>query len=209
MIYRTRILALLLTSILLGHVIDHRVRAATHFAAASGGSAQPADDANRARYKDLLDKLDRGNQRVVRLRVDVARDRIWVLSLDRVHVYDAKSRSLIREVTLPDWSVADFICPPDMALDHAGNALVSNNVQPRLLQIDANGFHTTEHQLKLVSPKRWDIGFGALAVGSDGAIFGVSALAGTLWRIDLTQGIAEEIVFPESAPRGCALMNPA
>jgi hypothetical protein len=130
-----------------------------------------------------------------------------VLALEHVYVYDTERRTLLRRVTLPNWSVADFdfMCPPDMVLDRTGTALVSNNVQPRLLQIDPTDFQTREHYLSLISQKQWEIGFGALAFESNGTLFALSALGGSLFKIDLAQQTAEEIALSERVAGTCVL----
>jgi len=66
----------------------------------------------------------------LRIRTDASRSRHWVLGLDHVRVYDTASKKLIRQITLPNWSVARFICEPDIALDKSGSAFVSSNVEP-------------------------------------------------------------------------------
>ncbi|MGQ0750955.1 MAG: hypothetical protein ACT4PS_10515 [Betaproteobacteria bacterium] len=100
---------------------------------------------------------------------------------------------------MPDWSVARFICPPDMTLDKKGGVLVSNNVQPRLLHIDGTNFHAREHQLDVISRRQWEPGFGALAFGSDGSLYAMSSLAGMLFRIDLSTRTARELLSADRA----------
>jgi hypothetical protein len=143
--------------------------------------------------RTILEKHHRDDATVLRVRRDSGRQRLWVLTLDHVYVYDIESLELIRPIRLPEWFVADFMCAPDLVVDRSGTAFVSNNVQPRIVQIGADDFRVIEHELRLVSAKRWDIGFGALAFGTDGTLFGLSALAGSLFRIDLPQGTATEI----------------
>jgi hypothetical protein len=160
-------------------------------------------------YGGLLEKHQRGELQALRIREDAERHRLWVLTLEHVYVYDTKNLTLIRRIRLPNWSVADFdfMCPPDMALDRAGTAFVSNNVQPRLLQVDPANFQKKEHQLRLISDKQWEIGFGALAFGPDGTLFALSALAGSLFKIDLASRTASEMVLSEPVAGACALMK--
>jgi hypothetical protein len=141
----------------------------------------------------ILERHHRSDRTVLRVRQDSDRQRVWVLTLDHVYVYDKSSLELIRPIRLPEWFVADFMCAPDLVLDKSGTAFVSNNVQPIVLQIAGNDFQIKEHRLTLISAKRWDVGFGALAFASDGTLFGLSALAGSLFRIDLELGTASEI----------------
>lgn len=125
-----------------------------------------------------------------RLRRDAARNRIWLLGLNNVRVYDGQSKQLIRKFALPNWSVARFACDPDMVLDGSGSAIVSSNVQPRLWRIDAGSFEVSEYSIALEGRERWDVGFGALAVNADGTLLALTSVSESLWRIDLGKGSA-------------------
>lgn len=134
-----------------------------------------------------------------RIRRDAARNRIWVLGLDYVRVYDGQSKTLIRKIALSSWSVARFACDPDMVLDASGSAIISSNVQPRLWRIDAGSFEVREHPVTLQGRERWDVGFGALAIGVDGTLLAMTSVTEALWRIDLTKG-SGSMVPPAGAP---------
>jgi hypothetical protein len=127
----------------------------------------------------------------LRFRRDEARNRIWVLGLDGVRVYDGHSKRLIREIALSNWSVARFGCDPDLVLDGSGSAIVSSNVQPRLWRIDAGSFEVSEHPIALEGRERWDIGINALAVNADGTLLALTSVSDSLWRIDLAKGSAK------------------
>lgn len=154
-----------------------------------------------AGHDELLKNHQHGDKRAIRVREDTARQRLWVLGLGQVYVYDTRTRALLRQIQLPDWSVARFICPPDMALDRKGGVLVSSNVQPRLVHIDGVSFRAQEHQLDVVSRRQWEPGFGALAFGSDGSLYAISSLAGMLFRIDLSTRTARELLSADRAGR--------
>jgi hypothetical protein len=164
------------------------------------------ETAGRARYADLLDKHQASDRHVLRMRADEARHRLWVLTVERVYVYDTEALTLIRRIKLPDWPMVDvdFMCPPDIVLDRRGTAFVSSNVEPRLFQIGPD-FETTEHQLRLISGKQLEIGFGSLVFAPDGSLFGMSAVAGLVFRIDVAGGNATEVVSPRPSIGGCAL----
>lgn len=159
------------------------------------------------RYDTLLQNHQRGDLDVLRVREDAARRRLWVLTDRNVYVYDTAGRTLIRRIEMPNWSIADaaFMCPPDIALDARGAAFVSNNVLPRLLEIDPVAFRTREHQLRLVSRKQWDVGFGGLAFAADGTLYALSAVAGSVFRIDLANRNAVEVAAAARASSACAL----
>ncbi len=125
-----------------------------------------------------------------RIRRDAARNRIWLLGLDNVRVYDGQTKRLIRTIALPGWAVARFACDPDMVLDGSGSAIVSSNVQSRLWRIDADSLEVREHPITLQGRERWDVGFAALAVGADGTLLALTSVSKSLWRIDLSKGSA-------------------
>jgi hypothetical protein len=140
-----------------------------------------------------------GDHATLRVRTDRVRERVWVLGLKRVEVYDKRTSSLIRRIDLPPWSVADFVCEPDIAFDRKGAAFISHNLEPRIWEIDPDTFELKEHVLRLVGKERLDIGFGRLAFTQDGAFFGVASTGGSLWRIDLASATARAV--DASAPR--------
>lgn len=205
--YGSRMIAVLLASAIFGY---GELYALADFSPGSTNQ-NPVDSANSTRhipYGDLLEKHKRVDREALRLRVDTKRHRFWVLTLEDVYVYDTRTLELIRRIRLPDWYVADIMCPPDMALDQRGNAFVSNNVQPRLLQIDSANFQKKERELTLISRRKgWEIGFGGLAFGSDGTLFALTALGESLFKIDLASGTAREIVLSQPMARRCALMS--
>lgn len=134
-----------------------------------------------------------GERDALRVRTDTARSRLWVLGLDNVRVYDTVKKKLIRRIELPNWSVGRFICDPDMVLDSSGSAIISSNVQARLWRIDADSLEMKAHEIRLYGRELWDTGFGALAFAADGALYGLTSSAGTLWKIDIANASASMI----------------
>jgi hypothetical protein len=141
----------------------------------------------------------------LRIRRDAARNRIWLLGLDSVRVYDGQSKRLIRRIALPSWSVARFACDPDMVLDGSGSAIVSSNTEARLWRIDGTTFEVTQHPIALRERERWDVGFAALAVDVDGRLLALTAVSDSLWTVDLAKGSAS-LATPTPAVRNmCGL----
>ena len=158
-------------------------------------------------YASLLDAPRSGSQEALRVRFDAARNRLWVLSLDHVYIYDIAERHLIQRIALPPWSVADLVCDPDLVLDRSGTAYISHNAEPRLWQINADNFQLREHVLRLPNGDHREIGFGGLTFAADGTLFGFSASGGSLWRIDVGNASAHEVPSgPHPAGRS---MHPA
>ena len=143
----------------------------------------PGPAATRADHSSLL-------QDGIRIRRDAVRNRIWLLGLEDVRVYDAANERLIRRVVLPNWSVARYACDPDMVLDESGSAIVSSNVQARLWRIDGGTFTVSEHDITLHERENWDVGFAALAPAGNGKLLALTSLAGSFWSIDLNKGTA-------------------
>jgi len=134
----------------------------------------------------------------LRVRRDEPRNRIWLLGLDGVRVYDSGDGRLIKRIELPSWSVARFTCDPDMVLDGSGSAIISSNAQSRLWRIDAGSFAVKEHEIRLQGREQWDAGFSALAVAADGSLIALMSFGGPLWTIDLGSGTAR-VVDPSKA----------
>ena len=126
----------------------------------------------------------------LRIKLDSAHERIWVLDLDAVRVYDSSSKRLAHTIPLPRWSVARFSCMPDMVLDRTGSAYISSNVQARLWRIDGGTLTVSERDITLQERENWDVGFTALAPADNGKLLAVTSLAGSFWSIDLDKGIA-------------------
>jgi hypothetical protein len=133
-------------------------------------------------------------QGALRLRVDTVRNRLWVLTLDHVDIYDVKEKRLIQRIALPGWSVADYICQSDIALDGSGAAFISDNAQSRLWEVNADSFEVKEHVIRLINKEHWDIGFGGLAFTADGTLFGLDASAKSLWTIDINSASAHQVL---------------
>ena len=164
--------------------------------------------ADRAPYGALLQAHEQG-ERALRIKVDAARNRLWVLGLKHVYVYDIAAKQLIRRLTLPNGSTAGFVCSPDMALDRSGAAFISSNVESKLWKIDAEDFGIKAQEISLHAAANRDIGFGALTFAPDGALYALTAHEGSLWRIDVTTLRANEVELSERVLNTCDLMAPA
>jgi hypothetical protein len=132
----------------------------------------------------------KGEREALRVRTDAARSRQWVLTLDGVRVYDVRTKGLIKEIVLPGWSVARILCYPDLALDRAGSAYVSSNIEPKLWRIDGDSLEVGVREIGLNEREQWDVGFGALAFSAEGTLFATTYRGGTLWRVDSQKGDA-------------------
>ncbi len=161
--------------------------------------------ADSAPYRALLKAHTQGEQRALRIKVDAARNRLWVLGLKHVYVYDITGKQLIRRVALPDWSVAGFVCSPDMALDPSGAAYIAGNVASTLWKIDAEDFGVKAHELTLRAGANRDLGFGALTFAADGALYALTAHDGSLWRIDVATLRGSEVALSERLLNTCSL----
>jgi hypothetical protein len=161
-------------------------------AAVLAGCGRPNADPGAAKVPADPVVVD-GDQTTVRVRSDVARDRIWILALDHVSVYDRATRRLIRRIDLPSWSVADRVCQPDIVFDAGGSAFISHNLEPKLWRIRADSFELKAHTLRLVGKEHLDIGFSTLSIASDGTLLGRASTGGSIWRLDLEGGTAHEV----------------
>ena len=160
-------------------------------------SAGRADNADSGRESHGIGERD-----ALRIRRDALRNRVWVLTLDEVRIYDTArlKKRLIRKIALPNWSVVGFrhVCMPDMALDRAGSAFISSNAQAKLWRIDADSFELKAYDISFHERARWDIGFGALAFAADGTLLARTTPGGALWKIDIAKATA---VMSESSSK--------
>jgi hypothetical protein len=149
-----------------------------------------------------------GEREVLRVRTDLVRGRLWVLGLDNVYVYEFATRRLVRKISLANWFVSRFDCKPDLALDHSGSAWISSNAQSRLWRIDASDFTVSDREIRLRERDHWDVGFGALAFGADGALFALTATAGgSLWKIDPREASASPVELGLPPVKVCELAD--
>ena len=139
----------------------------------------------------------------LRVKPDATRDRLWVLDLGYVDVYDRRTDRLIQRIELPRWMVADFICPPDIAFDRMGSAYISHNVEPKLWQIDPDTFQLKEHRLRLLQREHLDIGLTRLRFSADGTLFAGASLGGLQWRIDLEHATGQLVEVEASVTDEC------
>jgi hypothetical protein len=161
-----------------------------------------------ASYSPLLKAHEQGELRALRIKVDAARNRLWVLGLKHVFIYDILAKQLIRRVALPNGSIAGFVCSPDIALDRSGAAFIASNAESSLWKIDDDDFSLKPIEIALHAGANRDIGFGALTFASDGALYGLTAHEGSLWRIDVASWNATEVELSERLLDTCALSAP-
>jgi len=144
---------------------------------------------------------------ILRIRLDTQRQRLWILDIGNVHVFDLARNRLIRSIALPNWLYAGHgtNCLPDLQVDAHGAAFVSDNIQPKLWRIDAADFSVYERTVSLDSQHSVDAGFSALAIGEGGVMFAAMAAPGSLWRIDTDLFRAEHIPLREPIHGACAM----
>lgn len=152
-------------------------------------SATRTDPSSQRRAVGAPDYLD-----ALRVRADARRNRLWVLALDEVRVYDTGRvpKRLLRSIALPSWSVIDFhrACMPEMVLDATGSAFISSNGQARLLRIDGEHFQVNDYAIHFPESPGRDSGFGALAFSAGGTLMARTTPDGLLWKIDINEARA-------------------
>ncbi len=176
------------------------------------GNAAHSSPAGRTDSADLrLDSYGMIERDALRVRKDALRNRLWVLALDEVRIYDTtKNRKrLLRKIELPHWSVAQFTCNPDMVLDRSGSAIISSNAQSMLLLIDADSFELKTREIRLREREQWETGFRALTFAADGSLLGLASMGESLWKIDVTKADARMIKLGNNPPLDmCAFTTP-
>ena len=171
----------------------------------NNGKASQYSSTGRADSADLRQDTQGASERdVLRIREDLVRNRLWVLTLEEVRVYNTATtgKRLIRKIALPNWSVVGFrnVCMPDMALNRAGSAFISSNGQARLLRIDTDRFDLKDYAISFHEREGRDIGFGALKFAADGTLFARTTPGGLLWKIDITKARASMVEVNKKLP---------
>jgi len=168
------------------------------FLAACDGGPDAKPDGNRRG----LEQRSEGRLEALRVQVDVARNRLWVLHGDGVYVYEITTRRRIGRIGM---FVGEPVnCAPDLALDPSGAAIVSSNVRAVLWRLDPERFEARRQELARDTDRQKVVGFTGLAF-ADGLLFGVDALHGSLWKIDLAAGKAEKLALSSPVRGACGL----
>lgn len=166
------------------------------------------DDGRSTDNRRLLEGHPKARLEALRVQADMARNRLWALHGDGVHVYEITSRRLIGRVVLPEWIVIGWLfnCAPDLALHPSGTAVVSSNAQPVLWQLDPERFEVRRNELALDADHDKDVGFTGLAF-ADGLLFGVDGIHGSLWKVDLAAAKAQKVVLSSPLRGACGLAS--
>lgn len=181
--------------------------------AASASSRQqknaPSGGEPRANLVEgILPDWVRGERPVLRYQMDAARGRLWVLTSDGVELYEVMTRQKVAQIALPGWLwvVGQYNCSPDLAIGPGGEAVISSNVVPTLWRIDPVTLAVSEHEPVLDEDTGKDVGFTGLVYSAQqGAFFAVSALHGSMWRIDPLFARAQSIPLSAPLPKACGL----
>src|SRR6267142_1678039 len=136
---------------------------------------------------------------------DASRNRVWVLESDAVYLHEGAHKTRFE---LPGWIYAaePYACSPDLAVDAKGTAVVTSNIAPVVWRIEPAKLQVTKHELTLDADADKDVGFSGLAYAPDqGVFFAVSAIYGSLWRIDPLLRRAQKIPVSTPLRDACAL----
>jgi hypothetical protein len=139
---------------------------------------------------------DETGAEAVRVRIDLARGRRWVLDWEGLAVHDVATGALIRRVILPGaiFVTARGVAPPDLVLSRSGAALVSSNTVSRLWRVSPERFEVEVYDLALGSDQDKDFGFTSLAWGvGERALLASDSITGSPWRIDLRSASAQKV----------------
>ena len=149
-----------------------------------------------------------GGQPILRSQADVVGGRLWVLTPEGVELYEAATHRKLAQIALPDWMWVDeqYACPPDLAIGPHGEAVISSNIVPTLWRIDAMTLKASKHELVLDEDQGKDVGFSGLVYSAQHReFFAVSALDGSMWRIDPLLRRAQAIPLSAPLPNACGL----
>ncbi len=142
-----------------------------------------------------------GRRKALRLKVDRAANRLWVLDVDAVYIYTLPEKRLIRRIALPESVLSRDDCLPDIVVTSTGAAFISDARRPVLYMISENAIEQslerTDIAIQFAGGEEHRDGFSALMENDNPfALIAGSASAGKLWRIDPTTGKADAISTP-------------
>ena len=125
----------------------------------------------------------------VRVQLDAARNRVWLLTAEGVAVYEPAVPGRVLRVPLLGWQIADEPdgCVPEFALGPKGEAVIASDLVPVLLRVDPETLKVTRHELRLDDDTGTDRDTGVTVLRylpARGAYLAVSRQDGTIWRID-------------------------
>ncbi|HET9580796.1 MAG TPA: hypothetical protein VFP44_23415 [Usitatibacter sp.] len=141
--------------------------------------------------------------------MDARRNRAWILDSDAIYLYDVQTRRLVKRIELPGWLLVDeaYSCAPDLTIGPSGAAFVTSNITPDIWEIDPQDITVRRHALVLDADADKDVGLTGLAFDREsGTLFGVSAMLGTLWNIDLRRDTAYKVRLSRPVRGGCGLV---
>lgn len=156
------------------------------------------------RVAKLLDVRAHDCAHTLRVRVDDARNRLWVLGAAGICVFDLQKLSLLRHMPLggmSDYRLASELS--DIAIDTEGNAyVIEAAIDPVLYQVESAAFTVTVLS-RTASPQGPPIytprghPLNAITVTPDGKrVLYVDAYAGTLIAIDLATRQRTKVAMP-------------
>jgi len=154
----------------------------------------------------LMDIREIDCARVIRVRVDEARNRLWVMSASGICVYDLQSLRLARHVPVGDMShyrLANALT--DIALDSQGNAYaIDSGIDPVVYRIESATFAVATWNKesppsgpRVYSPRHFPL--NAVAVTPQGGhLVYVNAYSGTLHVLDVTSRQHSTVSMPRT-----------
>ncbi|HYH41980.1 MAG TPA: hypothetical protein VD867_08355 [Burkholderiales bacterium] len=184
--------------------IDHwPARKAIVFSDFGGSIYSIREDGTRA--AKLIDVRDSDCTRVTRVRVDEARNRLWVMGASGICVYDLASLRLAKQLPLREM-VHNRLANPltDIALDSQGNAYaIDTGIDPIVYRIESSTFAvavwnraTPSGDAGVYSPRHFPL--NAIAVTpAGGHVMYVDAYAGTLHVLDIATRQDSKVSMPE------------
>jgi sugar lactone lactonase YvrE len=152
-----------------------------------------------------------GRTKALGIKVDSARDRIFIASGDGVYVYQLSQNLLLQKVLMAEVFNGATSALNDFAIDRAGNAYVTDSFNPHILQIDAQTLNFTVFADVSAIPfgRQNDMPYNlnGLVISKDGReLIMVKTNDGSLWRLNLLSKKVDQIELAESVFQGDGLV---
>ncbi len=152
-----------------------------------------------------------GRTEALGLKVDEARDRLWLVDGAAVYVYQIANHQLLKKVLLSSVVTTDNPGLNDLAIDSDGSAYVTDSFNPFLLKVDGKSFEMTVFRdLTGIVPygqqNNFPYNLNGIAFSPDHqSLVSVKTNEGTLWRINLADRSVNQIALSEPLTKGDGL----
>ena len=151
-----------------------------------------------------------GRTEALGLKVNAQEHSLWVLDRESAYIYDLGTTKLKFKIEIKNALSFQKSFLNDLVFDDAGNAYITDSVNPVLIKVDAKSripsrFRTLE-SIPYGKQNNIEINLNGIVLSLDKkSVFAVKTNDGTLWQIGITDETVEQIKISEALYRGDGL----